>query len=166
MTMSSRPSTASSPHAPQRAAKAHAPTPADQQAAVEFMALLNRHGGASCRLVGPDQEVVPLSPVMIGVLEAAASVVAKGSTVTVLPSAGELTTREAADLLNVSRQYLVRLLDRGQIPSLKVGTHRRIKVEDLVAYRRCRDDAREEALSRLTELSQDIGGYDQPRPRT
>lgn len=130
------------------------------------MALLHRHdrGRVSCRLLGPDQDVVELSEVMIGVLEAAASVLASGSTVTVLSNSADLTTREAADLLNVSRQYLVQLLDRGDIPSFKVGTHRRITVEDLVAYRHRRDESREEALGRLTELSQEIGGYDVATP--
>lgn len=164
--MNSHIPTAALRRAPQGGAKAGALTPAEQRAATHIVALLDRHDRSlvSCRLLGPDQEVVELSAVMIGVLEAAASVLASGSAVMVLPSAADLTTREAAELLNVSRQYLVRLLDRGDIPAFKVGTHRRIKVEDLVAYRRRRDEAREEALGRLTKLSQEAGGYDHPEP--
>jgi excisionase family DNA binding protein len=150
---------------PKRNRKDAYPSAADRQAAAQIVALLHRHpegGGApaACRLVGPDQETVELSAAMTNVLEAAACILANGSGVSVLPTAGELTTQEAAHLLNVSRQYLVRLLDRGDIPAFKTGAHRRVRVEDLVAYKRRRDEARSDGLSRLAAMSQEIGGYD------
>ena len=81
-----------------------------------------------------------------------------------LPGDGEhfrLTTQQAANLLNVSRQYLVRLLDAKRIPHTKTGKHRRLKIEDVLAFKRERDASREAALDELTELSQELGGYDE-----
>jgi excisionase family DNA binding protein len=87
---------------------------------------------------------------------------ANGDAVSLVPVHRELTTQEAADLLNISRQYLVRMLDRGDIPSHKVGTHRRVALDDVMAYRRKRDVERREGLAELTQLSQELGLYDRP----
>ena len=73
-----------------------------------------------------------------------------------------LTTSEAAELLNVSRQYLCRLLDRGDIPFVRVGKHRRVRVGDLMRYRERRDAARREKLQELTQLSQELDLYAEP----
>ena len=73
----------------------------------------------------------------------------------------EPTTQEAANLLNVSRPYLVKILEQGVIPSVKVGTHRRIRFEDLDMYKRQRDAGRRKSLAELTQMSQDLGLYDE-----
>jgi excisionase family DNA binding protein len=67
-----------------------------------------------------------------------------------------LPTKRAAAFLNVSRQYLVRLLDEGHIPSSKIGTHRRISIDDLLTYKRQRDAARRQELDLLAEMNQEI----------
>jgi excisionase family DNA binding protein len=87
---------------------------------------------------------------------------AAGDSVTVLARDEDLTSQQAADLLNVSRQYMVRLLERGDNPSTKVGTHRRVRAYDLAADRRCRDEQRDVSLADMADQAQALGGYDQP----
>ena len=80
---------------------------------------------------------------------------AHGNAVTIVPTHAELTTQEAANILNVSRPHLVRLLEDGAIPFSKTGTHRRIRYQDLMSYRDCRDQESRDALDELTAQAQE-----------
>ena len=86
---------------------------------------------------------------------------AEGHGVEIIPTDKELTTQQAADLLNISRPYLVKLLEAGHIPFSKVGAHRRVRLADVSAYKQQRDTTRRQALQSLTELSQELGLYDE-----
>jgi excisionase family DNA binding protein len=87
------------------------------------------------------------------------ALLASGQGVQVMPDAAELTTQQAADLLNVSRPYLIGLLEAGEIPYRMVGTHRRIRFEDLREYKRRDDLKRRQAADALTNLSEELGLY-------
>ena len=82
---------------------------------------------------------------------------AHGNGVALTPLHAELTTRQAADLLQVSRTHLVQLLDEGRIPCRKVGAHRRVRARDILDYRGQTESGRREALDELTATDQELG---------
>ncbi|HZG21425.1 MAG TPA: helix-turn-helix domain-containing protein [Herbaspirillum sp.] len=86
---------------------------------------------------------------------------ADGNAVKVVPVHAELTTQEAADLLNVSRPHFVKLLEDGIIPFHRAGKHRRVKFADLMQYKTEREQASTEAMADLARQSQELGlGYE------
>jgi excisionase family DNA binding protein len=112
----------------------------------------------SMRVLGQAHEEtvrVPASAVrmLIRILEE----MAKGNAVTLIPVHAELTTQEAADMLNISRPSLIQLLDEGKIEFRKVGTHRRVRFEALMAYKRKALADRKAALAELAAYDQEIG---------
>jgi excisionase family DNA binding protein len=85
---------------------------------------------------------------------------AQGKAVAIMPKELDVTTQEAAMFLNVSRPYLIKLLDDGKIAYHKVGTHRRIRFEDIVRYKDERRKSSQEALQELADQAQELNlGY-------
>lgn len=113
------------------------------------------------KLVGPCGEEVPLPESLFHLLRQVVDDLAQGQVVTLVSSNKELTTQQAANMLSMSRPYLVKLLERGEIPFAKTGAHRRILFTDLMEYKARRDTERRRGLAELTQLSQDIGLYDE-----
>jgi excisionase family DNA binding protein len=120
-----------------------------------------RPASASARLLGSNGVELALPEPVHQLLERIVEMLARGLAVTLVPVDKLLTTQQAADLLNVSRQYLVRLLEDGQLPFSKVGTHRRLKIEDVLKYKSRRDSDRRGKLAELTQLTEEAGGYDE-----
>lgn len=107
------------------------------------------------------EEVLAIPKEAFRLLVEILSEMANGNAVSLIPIHAELTTQEAADLINVSRPFLVKLLETGEIPFHKVGRHRRVRFADLKAYKERTDSARAEALDELVTQAQEFGtGYD------
>lgn len=86
---------------------------------------------------------------------------ADGNAVKVVPVHAELTTQEAADMLNVSRPHLVKLLEKGGLPFHKTGKHRRVRFADLMQFKSQRDQASEDAMADLAKQAQELAmGYE------
>ena len=84
----------------------------------------------------------------------------QGNSVTLIPTHAELTTQQAADLLNVSRPYMAKLVDEGKIPGRTVGKYRRVRFDDLMTYKRKDGDVRAKVINQLTAEAQELGmGY-------
>lgn len=107
-----------------------------------------------------DTQTVRLPLMAVKLLQRILSEMADGNAVTVTPIQPEISTQEAADLLNVSRPYLVGLLENNTIPHRKVGTHRRVPLKALLEYKAASRAKAEKALQELADLSQELGlGY-------
>lgn len=139
------------------------PDDADISTAVEALphvkGYLASHDDSVIRLVVADDPAEPLV-VPRGAVELLARILAHmaaGQGVSVVPSHAELTTQQAAELLNVSRPFLIGLLDLGDIEYRRVGKHRRIKAQSLMAYMARDDQERREAADELTRLNQEMG---------
>jgi len=123
----------------------------------DFMAAKPAGERHHASLRSPDGHQLEIPNSIYRVLVAAVAAMAQGNAVSIVPVHHELTTQQAAELLGVSRPHLVKLVDAGEIPHHKTGSHRRIYFEDLMRYRDARDAQRAAALRELTRKSAEYG---------
>lgn len=139
------------------------PSEGERQALTEMECLLESGSFVShgSKLVDQRGEMIELTESVFASLREIVHHLAHGKAIAIVPVNQELTTQEAADILNVSRPFLVKLLEQGEIPFTRTGSHRRIRFDDLIAYKRHRDAERRRGLARLTQMSQEMGMYDE-----
>ena len=134
-------------------------TPQDAAIAQSTYEALSPYGGMNrplkLRVRDSEQEqTIDLPAGAVDLLVRVLEAMAAGRGVTLIPESAELTSVQAADVLNVSRPFLIKLLDRKVIPHRKVGKHRRIRMEDVMAYKNAIDREREQVLEQLTREAQ------------
>ena len=136
------------------------PISSPDEAEIQQLYATLRHMEA--KLIGPDgkAEVLPsnINAFLFGLLRDLRA----GCSVTILQNKAQLTTVEASKLLGVSRQFLVQILEKGEIPFHKVGTHRRVFARDVLAYKKHRDTVRRKALVDLARAEREEGLYSVP----
>jgi len=139
------------------------PTEADAGIAKEtsrlLAARLKKGGTMQLRILGGSakQATVRLPAPAVGLLVRMLEEMARSNAVTIMPVHAELTTQEAADMLNISRPSLIQLLDEAKIEYRRVGTHRRVRFESLMKYKRQVEAARRAALEELAAYDQELG---------
>lgn len=126
----------------------------------EYLATKNKDQAIELRIQGSDEVVsIPLKALQL--LNAIISNMAQGRSIALMPTDAEVSTQQAADLLNVSRPHLIKLLEKGEIPHKKVGSHRRILLQDIVKYESNFKADRRKKLDYLAKEAQQLNlGYE------
>ncbi len=106
------------------------------------------------------KQTVEISAAAIKLLQEIVKLISEGNMVNIVPIAAEVSTQTAADILGVSRPYVVKILENGEIPFTKTGRHRRIKLNDVMRHKKKMIDQQREALDEMVALSQEYGLYD------
>ncbi len=144
------------------------PTAADVQLAAESSRRLTQLLAAKPKKalrvrIGPEnapEESISIPASAFRLLNNILAEMAQGNAVALIPVHAELTTQQAADILNVSRPFLIEQLEKGVIPHRKVGTHRRVLFKDLMEFKQTMDHNRLQALEELSAIDQKLGlGY-------
>ncbi len=132
----------------------------EQESIAQLAQILSRES-AQPKLVTSNGEEILLPESVCNILRQAVQAMASDRAVSIVRHNRELTTQQAADILNVSRPFLVKLLDEEAIPYIKVGSHRRIRFKDLIIYKEQRDSKRRKLLDQLIEMTEEAGLYEE-----
>lgn len=142
------------------------PTPQEQKVASEslfsFTAAVAKRSSDEVKIkIQESGEFITIPKKALQLLSFILSNMAEGKAISLIPSDSEVTTQQAADMLNVSRPHIVKLLEQGTIPFKKVGSHRRILLEDIFRYEAEQKERRKENLRFLAEQAQALNlGYE------
>lgn len=112
------------------------------------------------RLTAADGQALDLPASIRKLLQRAVPLLAQGDAVVIASLHKEMTTQEAADFLNISRPSLIKLLEDGVIPYIKVGTHRRVRLSDVLLYRKQRSTVRNDLFQWMLDVAQEHNAYD------
>lgn len=132
--------------------------PEAQEAQIRDLRRLVQQGAA--KLVGPEGHQIGLPQPVHDLLLTILKNLQAGKAVSIVPEHQQLTTQRAANIIGVSRPFLVALLEGGEIPYHMVGSHRRIYLRDLLDYKRRRDAARHNSINRMAKAEVEAGTYD------
>jgi excisionase family DNA binding protein len=109
---------------------------------------------------GSDFARLEVPPATLRLLSRILALMARQQTFVLYPESSELTTKQAAEVLGVSRPFLIRVLESGEIPYRKVGRHRRVLMKDVLAYKQTMQVKSRAAMDEIVKLSEEMGGYD------
>jgi excisionase family DNA binding protein len=109
---------------------------------------------------GSDLARIEVPPATLRLLSKILALMARQQTFVLYPESSELTTKQAAEVLGVSRPFLIRLLEAGEIPYRKVGRHRRVLMKDVLAHKQTMQVKTRAAMDEMVQLSEEIDGYD------
>ena len=132
--------------------------PERQEGQIRNLRRLMQQGGA--KLVGSDGQQIAIPEPVHALLLLILKNLQAGNAISIVPEHQQLTTQRAANILGVSRPFLVALVEAGDIPFHMVGTHRRIYLRDLLDYKRRRDAARHQAINSMARAESEAGTYD------
>lgn len=140
------------------------PTADESKAVIPIAAAMQpsqKHSEPILLLPNGQKQTIPAP--LAGVLAIAAQAMMSGYAVSLTIHSGLLTTKQAADMLACSRQHVVKLIDEGKLPADKMpgGTHRRIRLKDLLEFMSKEDIRRDELMDRMASLTEEMGGYDE-----
>jgi excisionase family DNA binding protein len=137
------------------------PTEQDVRLIKDLETFLDERAPQHAQLVGPTGETRDIPEPLYRLLRRVLPAMAQGAAIGVFPIHQELTTQQAADLLNISRPSFIKLLDGREIPyERSPGGHRRVRFADVLAYKQRRSQARHAALADIAAIGQQYGAYD------
>ena len=134
--------------------------PASQEGQVHALHELLQKEGKSLLIGKGGEPAMELPDAVYDLLLKILKVMEEGKAISIVPVMQDLTTQQAAELLGVSRPFFVKLLETGNLPYHLTGTHRRVYLKDLLAYKQHRDQDRHAALERMAEEADQAGLYD------
>jgi excisionase family DNA binding protein len=143
---------------PAEAIRISRPQEGEKQQLANLYRMLIHEGTAA--LIGPDNSKINLPQSIYDVLVKVVETMQEGKAIAVMPLMEQMSTQAAADMLGVSRQFLVRELEGGKMPFHYAGTHRRLYFKDVLDYRKERMKNRRESIDRMAQAAEESGDYD------